>query len=96
MDPICYLCFMFVSHTVTYFPCSRVVTCWGRTDDFALFYVMFSCVFVTFPYGVLGQVWYLIVSILDICLLLYFVTSNKTETDKAFCVWDITAKKMLI
>ena len=81
MDPICYLCFMFVCHTVTYFPCSRV---------------MFSCVFVTFPYGVLGQVWYLIVSILDICLPLYFVTSNKTETDKAFCVWDISAKKMLI
>ena len=27
----------------------------------ALVYVMFSCVFVTFPYGVLGQPWYLIV-----------------------------------
>ena len=96
MDPICYLCIMFVCHTVSYFPCSCVVTCWERTDNFAFFYVMFSCVFVTFPYGVLCQVWYLIVSILDICLLLYFVTSNKTETDKAFCVWDITAKKMLI
>ena len=24
--------------------------------------VMFSCVFVTFPHGILGQVWYLIVS----------------------------------
>ena len=31
-----------------------------------------SCVFVTFPYGVLGQVWYLIVSIPDLCLLSYF------------------------
>ena len=27
---------------------------------------------VTFPYGVPGQVWYLIVSIPDLCLLLYF------------------------
>ena len=27
------------------------------------------CVFVTFPCDVLGQVWYLIVSILDLCLL---------------------------
>ena len=28
--------------------------------------------FVTFPYGILGQVWCLIVSILDLCLLSYF------------------------
>ena len=27
--------------------------------------VLFSCVFVTFPYGVPGQVWYSIVSITD-------------------------------
>ena len=32
----------------------------------------FSCVSVTFPCGVLGQVWYLIVSITDLCLLTYF------------------------
>ena len=38
----------------------------------ALLYVMFSLCFVTFPFGVLGQVWYLIVSIPDICLLPYF------------------------
>ena len=30
--------------------------------------VVFSHVFVTFPYGVPGQVWYFIVSIPDICL----------------------------
>ena len=36
--------------------CSLVVTCWERTDLLALLYVMFSCTFVTFPYGVLGQV----------------------------------------
>ena len=33
--------------------------------------VMFSCDFVTFACGVLGQVWYLIVSISDHCLLTY-------------------------
>ena len=31
-----------------------------------------SCVFVTFSVGVLVQVWYLIVSIPDLCLLTYF------------------------
>ena len=29
-------------------------------------------VFVTFPCGILGQVWYLIVSFPDLCLLSYF------------------------
>ena len=33
---------------------------------------MFNCVFVTFPCGILGQVWYLIVSIPDLCRLSYF------------------------
>ena len=33
---------------------------------------MFNCVFVSFPCGILGQVWYLFVSILDLCRLSYF------------------------
>ena len=35
--------------------------------------VMFNCVFVTFQCGNLGQVWYLIVSIPDLCHLSYFL-----------------------
>ena len=34
-----------------------------------LLYVMFHCAFVTFHYGVLGQVWYLIVSIPNLSFL---------------------------
>ena len=41
----------------------------------ALLCVMFSCMFVTFPCGVLGQVSYLIVSLPDFCLLTYFEQS---------------------
>ena len=52
--------------------CSLVVTCWERADLLALLYVMFYFVFVTFPYGILGKVWYLIVLIPDLCLLTYF------------------------
>ena len=37
-----------------------------------LMFVMFNCVFVTYPCGILGQVGYLIVSIPDLCLLSYF------------------------
>ena len=38
----------------------------------ALLYVTFCCVFVTYPYGFLSRLWYLIVSITDLCLLPYF------------------------
>ena len=38
----------------------------------ALLCVMFSYVFVTFSCGVMGQVWYLIISISYLCLLSYF------------------------
>ena len=34
------------------------------------------CGFVTFPFGTLGQVWYLIVSIPDPCFLSYFYNSR--------------------
>ena len=50
--------------------CCLVVTfCEGLTSW--LSFVMFNCVFVTFPCGILGQVWYLIVSIPDLCHLSY-------------------------
>ena len=37
-----------------------------------LWFVMSYCVFVTFPCGILGQVWYLIVSIPELCPHSYF------------------------
>ena len=47
---------------------------------------MLSCVVVTFPYGVLGQLWYLIISISDLCLLSYFVM--------AICPYILTFLKL--
>ena len=38
-----------------------------------LLFVMSNCDFVTFPCGILGQVWYLIVLIPDLCRLSYFI-----------------------
>ena len=52
--------------------CSLEVTCWEKADLLALLYVMFSRVLVTYPCGLLVQVWYLIVSIPDLCLHPYF------------------------
>ena len=45
-----------------------VVTCWERADLLALVCLTVSC---HFPIGILGQVWYLIVSIPDLCTLTY-------------------------
>ena len=45
-------------------PAGKGLTSW-------LSFVMLNCVFVTFPCGILGQVWYLIVSIPDLCDLSY-------------------------
>ena len=59
-------------YTVLFVPCRLVVTFCEMADLLAFLCVMFPCVFVTFQYGVLGQVWYLVVSIPELCLLLYF------------------------
>ena len=74
MDPFGYLCFVCVCHiVVSAFLRSLVITCWERADLFARLYVMYSFVFITFPYGVLGQVRSLIVLIPVRCLLPYIV-----------------------
>ena len=71
MDHFVYLCFVFVM-----FSCLFVVALWSpagiEADSLALLCLMFYCDFVFFSCGVLGQVWCLIVSIFDICLLSYF------------------------
>ena len=55
--------FSCVSHAFASVYCCLVVTCWERADLLALVGDVY-CIFVTFPCGMLGQVWYLIVSFL--------------------------------
>ena len=45
-----------------------------------LLFVMSNCDFVTFPCGILGQVWYLIVFIPDLCCLSYFYKNHSCQT----------------
>ena len=54
--------------------CSLVVTCCERADFLTLLYVMVSHAFVTFPYGALAQVRYLIP---DLCLSLTLQPDTK-------------------
>ena len=48
------------------------MTSYERADLFALVGNVHCVYFVTFPCGILGQVWYLIVSFPDLCRLSYF------------------------
>ena len=45
----------------------------GLTSWLSYKCVLFTCVFVTFAFGLLGRVYYLIVSTPDLCILPYFV-----------------------
>ena len=63
---LCLLCFrahLFID--TVWSPAGKGLTSW-------LSFVMSNCVFVTFPCGILGQVWNLVVSIPDRCPLSYF------------------------
>ena len=60
-----------VSHAFASVHCCLEVTCWERADILALVGDVL-CIFVTFPCGILGQVWCLIESFPDLCLHSYF------------------------
>ena len=62
MEHLCYVWLVFVMLlrlfiATLWSPDGKVLTSW-------LFFMMFHCVFVTFPCGILGQISYMIVSIL--------------------------------
>ena len=64
MDHLCYLFLVF--HTAALWSLAwKALTSW-------LLFVMFNCVFVTFPCGILDQVRYLIGSITDLSRVSYF------------------------
>ena len=69
-----------VSHAFASVHCCIVVTCWERADFLALVGDVY-CIFVTFPCVILGQVWYLIVSFPDLCLVSYFKLNVKLNFD---------------
>ena len=69
VDHLCYLCLVFYMLSRLF-----IAALWspaGKGLTFWLFFVMLNCVFVTFPCDILGQVWYLIVLISDLCRLSY-------------------------
>ena len=75
MDLLCFFVSCVFHAFVSVHRC-LVATCWERADLLALVGDVY-CIFVTFPLGILGQVWYLIVSFPDLCLLSYFYGKPK-------------------
>ena len=59
-------------------PAGKGLTAW-------LLFLPFNCVFVTFPCGIVGQVWYLIVAIPDLCRLSYFQMSEPNSHKESLC-----------
>ena len=78
MDHLRYLCLVFVmlSHlfiAALWSPAGKGMTSW-------LLFVISNCDFVTFQCGILGQVWYLIVLILDLCRLSLYEDMKDAST----------------
>ena len=72
MDHLCYFCIVFVMLSRLLIAALWSPTGKGLTICFS--FIVLNCVVVTFPFDILGQVWYLIVSIPDLCPLSYFHT----------------------
>ena len=83
MDHLCYLWPVFVMLSrlfiaAVWSPAGKGLIAW-------LLFVMFNCVFVTFPCGILGQVWYLIVSFPDLCSHFYLIIFNWPNVCPSCC-----------
>ena len=68
LEHLCYFCLVFFVHSCAFVCRCLVVDCWGWPLGSRLW-----CLIVTlsFSHCILGQVWYLIVSIPDLCYLSY-------------------------
>ena len=91
MDRLCYLCLVFVMLSrlliaVLWSPAGKGLTSW-------ILLLMSNC---NFACGILGQVWYLIVLIPDLCRRSYFgLTTVQTKLNDIFSIetaWANSAK----
>ena len=76
MDPFWYLCITFVFIILS----CLFLACWESSDLLPLLSVMLLCVFVTFPYGVLGTVWYLSALIPILCFSSLLIVKSNNAT----------------
>ena len=85
MHHLCYLCLVFVMFSRLF------IALWSHAGNRLtswLSFVMFNCVFITFPCSFLGQVWYLMASIpgLAAFLIYFFIQKGRKEYDSSVFV----------
>ena len=68
-----FFCVSCISHDYESVLCCLVVTCWERADLMDIVGDVY-CIFVIFSYDILGQVWYLIISLPNFTCILYVYT----------------------
>ena len=78
-----------VSHAFASVHCCLGITCWERADLLALVGDVY-CIFVTFRCDILCQVWYLIVSFLDLCRLTHVNLPRLPGVECSCDVLDVT------
>ena len=86
MDLLCFFfCLAFAMPLCVSVYMCLVVTCWERADLLGLVcgFLLWVC---HFPIGIFGQLWYLIVSIPDLCTLTYllYIYSARIEQFRIF------------
>ena len=70
------ICVSCVCHAFATVHCCLVVTCRQRLNSWLMF-VMDIVILLLFPFGILGQMLYLVVSIPDPCCLSYFNNTSQ-------------------
>ena len=81
VDLLCFFCLVFAMPLCASVYMFHVVTCWERADLLTLVCGVYLLV-CHFLIDILGQVWYLIVSIPDLCTLTYFYWVHKLSPKK--------------
>ena len=85
-----------VCHAFASVQCYLVVTSWERADLLARVCNVYLC-FVTFLCGILGQVWYFIVSISNLCHLSdYDNNNNFFEIFACICKYSLNNNGLII
>ena len=74
-------------------PCGHLL---GKGSPLGSLSVMFHCAFVTFQYGVLGKVWYLIVSIPGLSFLSKYLTLLEIMTQLTRVGWSASTLHTII
>ena len=86
-----FFCLAFAMPLCASFKMCLVITCWERADLLALVcgVLLWVC---HFPIGILGQVWYLIVLIPDLCTLTYLdilITTGNVNLGDKLINWNL-------